>query len=185
VFAGALALASPVVAVAGGDDYSHAQVLSDAEQGAVRGGLQTPNGLEIGFGAVVRTYVDGSLALQTRLTWTEMGPVETLEVGMLTPDLASAAARGGLVFQGVGAEQLRGLLVPGDGGATAIAHSLTNEHIAHLVVNNANNREILQSTEVTLSIPELAQLQQDIAFQTFAMNLQAAVGAALRDAAAR
>jgi hypothetical protein len=183
VLAWALALGAPAVAVAGEDDYADAQLLSIDEQGEVRGGLQILGGFDVGFGAVVRTYVDGSLALQTRLTWTETGPVEALEVGTLTPNLAAAAATGGLVFQGGGSEQLQGLLLPGDGGVTAIAHSLTSANITQLVINNANNRDIRQATEITLKIPEMAALQQDIGFQAFSMNLQAAVGAALLDAA--
>jgi hypothetical protein len=163
------------------DDYAEAEVLTTDELGEIRGGLQTPNGVEFGFGAVVRTYVDGSLALQTRLTWTETGPLRTLEAGMLTSDLAAKAALAGIVLSGDG--QLQGLLIPGDGGVTAVTHSITGAHIAQMVVNNANNRNIRQSTEITLSLPDFAQLQKSIAFQTMDLHLGAAVGAALRDAA--
>ncbi|MDB6168164.1 MAG: hypothetical protein JWM88_1028 [Verrucomicrobia bacterium] len=165
------------------DDYANAELLTTEELGDIRGGLQTPSGVEFGFGAVVRTYVDGSLALQSRLTWTETGPLQTLEVGMLTPDLAAQAASGGIVLSGAG--QLQGLLIPGDGGVTAVTHSITGEHIAQMVINNANNRSIRQSTEITISLPAFAQLQQSVALQTMDLRLGAALGMALRDAATR
>ncbi|HEX5380486.1 MAG TPA: hypothetical protein VFW47_18040 [Phenylobacterium sp.] len=149
----------------------------------VRGGLQTPTGVEFGFGAVVRTFVDGSLALQTRLTWTDNGPVEALEFGVPTADLAAKAASSGVVLQGDG--ELQGLLIPGDGGATAVAHSVSGAYIGQLVINNANNRDIRQSTEITLALPQFAQMQQAIAMQAVDLRLQTALGAALRDAIAR
>jgi hypothetical protein len=158
-------------------DYAGAQVMTADELDGMRGGLRTPSGVEFGFGAVVSTYVDGSLALQTRLTWTDTGPMETLQAGMLTPDLAAKAAAGGVVLSGGG--QLQGVVIPGDGGVTAVTHDITGDHIAQLVINNANNRDIRQSTDITLSLPGLAQLQQSAASQTMDMRLQAAVGAAL------
>jgi hypothetical protein len=179
----ALMIAWPPASAAPAGDYAEAEVLSAEELGEVRGGLQTPGGVEFGFGAVVRTYVDGSLALQTRLTWTDTGPIETLEVGELTPDLVASAAAGGIVFQGGG--ELQGLLIQGDGGVTAVAHSISGDRIAQLVANNANNREIVQSTEVTLTLPDFAQLRQTIGFQTTDLHLRGAVDAALTDAATR
>jgi hypothetical protein len=179
----ALTFAWPMASAEPAGDYANAETLSIEELDEVRGGLQTPSGVEFGFGAVVRTYVDGTLALQTRLTWTETGPIETLEVGVLTADLAANAAAGGIIFKGGG--ELQGLLIQGDGGITAVAHSITGNHIAHLVANNANNREIVQSTEVTLSLPEFAQLRQTIGFQTTDLHLRAAVDAALTDTVTR
>lgn len=163
------------------EDFTSSQVMSVEELEDVRGGLQTPNGLDIGFGAVVRTFVDGSLVLQTRFTWTETGPVETIEYGATIPDITTAAAAGGVFLNGPG---LEGVVVNGDGGVTAIAHSVSSEHITHLVINNANNRDIRQSTDITLDIPAFTQMQQDIAKQAFDLRLQDALRIALRDAAA-
>ena len=163
------------------EGFTSSQAMSVEELEDVRGGLQTPNGLDIGFGAVVRTFVDGSLVLQTRLTWTETGPVETIEYGATIPDITTAAAAGGVFLNGPG---LEGVVVNGDGGVTAIAHSVTSDHITHLVINNANNRDIRQSTDITLDIPAFSQMQQDIARQAIDLRLQDALRIALRDAAA-
>lgn len=176
----ALAIAAALPSASVAEGFSGGQAMSFEELDEVRGGMITPTGLEIGFGAVVRTFVDGSLALQTRLTWTESGPVETVEYGMTMPDITTAAAAGGVFLNG---PALEGVVVNGDGGVTAISHSITGEHITHLVINNANNREIRQSTDITVDIPGLAQLQQDIAFQVMDLRLQDSIRIALRDAA--
>ena len=102
---------------------------------------------------------------------------------MFTPDLTTAAAAGGINLQGGPAVQ--GLVVGGDGGITAVVHSVSGEHLTHLVINNANNRDIRQSTDITLDIPGFAQMQQDIAAQNMDLRLQSAMGLALRDAATR
>lgn len=175
----ALALAAvwPAGAVQA-EDFAADRALTAGELNDIRGGFQTPDGLEIGFGAVVRTFVDGSLALQTRLTWSETGPVETVEYGMIVPDITAAAAPGGIKLDG---PALAGVVVGGDGGVTAIAHEISNDQIANLVINNANNRDIRQTTDVTLNIPDLAQMQQDVTNQTLGLRLQDAMAVALRD----
>lgn len=179
----ALCAAWPAAQAQATQDFADAQVLSLDQLDEVRGGLQLPSGAEFGFGAVMSTFVDGSLALQTRLTWTALGPVETVEVGMFTPNLAAAAAAGGITLEG--GSTVQGLVVGGDGGITAVVHSVSGEHLGHLVINNANNRDIRQSTDITLDIPGFAQMQQDIAAQNVDLRLQTAMGLALRDAATR
>lgn len=155
--------------------------MSPADLQAMRGGYEA-GGLQLDFGAVVKTYVDGELALQSRLTWTPQGAVKTLEVGAATPDLADLAARSGLTLEGDAAE---GLLVRGEGGATAVLHDLSSDRIANVVINNANNRTIRQATEITLNLPEFAKMSGDFASQRADLRLQDAVGVALRDAALR
>lgn len=178
-----LSTAWPATQALAVEDFSDAQVLSLDQLGEIRGGLQLPSGAEFGFGAVMSTFVDGSLALQTRLTWTAVGPVETVEVGMLTPDLVATAAAGGINLEG--GPTVQGLVVGGDGGITAVIHSASGQNFSHLVINNANNRDIRQSTDITLDIPGFAQMQQEIAAQNIDLRLQTAMGLALRDAATR
>lgn len=177
----ALALAAvwPASAVQA-NDFTKGPALGAEELNDIRGGFLTPDGLEIGFGAVVRTFVDGSLALQTRLTWSETGPVETVEYGMTVPDISAAAAAGGIKLDG---PPLEGVVVNGEGGVTAIVHEISSGQIANLVINNANNRDIRQTTDVTLDVPGLAQMQQDVSVQSMSLRLQDAIGAALRDVA--
>ncbi|MFC3077619.1 hypothetical protein ACFODL_05915 [Phenylobacterium terrae] len=57
----------------GGDVYP----MNTTELEAERGGLMTPFG-EINFGAVLRTIIDGKVALETQLVWTPTGPVQSV-----------------------------------------------------------------------------------------------------------
>jgi hypothetical protein len=78
-----------------------------------------------------------------------------------------------------------GLLSGLAGGGTRASHDFTSNKITSLVLNTANNRLIRQETDLTLVIPQLAQFQQQAADARTLARLDSAVGAALRDAAAR
>ena len=141
--------------------------LSDPELAAQRGGIMTPTGLDIGFAANVRTYVDGQLALETRLTWTDKGPVTET-----TGALAGATAAG--LPSGWSA------VLPGlTGGSTQILQDLSSGRIASVIVNSASNRNIRQDTDITLTLPRLQELQRGFAAGRIASNLQGALSLAL------
>lgn len=167
-----LTVAAPVSA----QDLPAAQALTTAELSAQTGGLRTPFGVDIGFGAVVKTYVDGNLALETQLTWTKQGAVQTTVSGMPDSDLAQQAAGGGIHLDGAAAT---GLFLPGDNGGTAVLHNLDNGNVASFVFNTADNRNIRQDTAITLAIPGLDQLQKDFAGQQTAARLSDSVGRAM------
>lgn len=141
------------------------------------GGFQTPGGLEIGFGAEVRTYVDGKLALQTHLTWTDQGAVQT--TGAANGGDLSGAAGAGIHVDGAPGT---GLYLPGDNGGTVVLHGLDGDHISGLILNTADNRDIRQEVNVTLNVPDLTQFQKDVAGQQFDMRLQDTIGRALEGA---
>lgn len=154
--------------------------LTDEELAAERGGLQLPTGLEVGFGASVRTYIDGALVLETQLVWTDQGAMQTQSL----PSAAAQAGGGGIALQD-GAAVLPGLLVPGDGGSTAVLHDLSSGRLANIVVNTANNRDIRQEMRVDLAIPELSQFQQAAIQDRANLRMLDAANVALRDAALR
>lgn len=136
--------------------------LTEASLEASRGGLATPLGVDIGFGASVRTYVDGTLALETRLTWTAEG-------ARTERTFESEAARA-LNPQGPGGDARRPTLVaPG----ASVIHDLTENRIASVVLNTGSDRVIRQETDVALHLPQLPDLQHRIAAERLAQSLQA------------
>jgi hypothetical protein len=151
-------------------------LLTDEELASERGGLKLPTGLEVGFGASVRTFVDGSLVLETSLVWTDQGAVQNQSPSPVGPGGQGVTLSGG-------AENLPGVIVPGDGGSTAVLHELDAERIANIVVNTASNRDIRQEVRVDLTIPELSQFQQSAIQERANTQMFDAVNAALRDAA--
>jgi hypothetical protein len=136
------------------------------------GGLRTPTGIEFGLGAIITTYVDGQQALQSHLTWTDQGVVETTDGGSL-----AGAAGAGIHVDG----SVPGLYLPGQNGGTVVLHDLGDGRICSVVLNTADNRDIRQETVINLDIPQLQQLQQDYAGQKFQMNLQDSVSRALEN----
>ena len=149
-------------------------VLSAADLDQERAGLRTSDGLDIGFGAVVRTAVDGGVVLETTMKWTEGGIARTVS----RPGGGDAGPAGSS-RPGAGER----VVLPGDNGTTEVIHNLSPDSIANLVVNTASNRTIVQETGIELMIPGFERMQQDFAGQRLALRLQDAVGLALRDGA--
>lgn len=131
-------------------------VLSDDQLAGMRGGLMTPSGIAFGFGAVIRTYIDGKMALQTDLTWTDRGAITTSSAG--------------------GAETV----LPGINGTTVVLHDIDARRITSLVLNTADGRDIRQDTAVVLNIPQLEHYKADAAVQGLAANLRDAVTSAFQ-----
>jgi hypothetical protein len=169
-------IAAVVVAMVAGPPLARAEpaTLSDEELDGQRGGLQTPLGFDVGFGASVKTFVDGTLALETRISWTESG-LQSEQVVNGLGSIAGAPVR-------IGTPSDTALdSVPG--GSTTVIHDLSMDRIASLIVNTADNRTIRQETDITLVLPQLADFQQRVAAERLSSMLSSNLALALRDAA--
>jgi hypothetical protein len=149
--------------------------MSDSDLDTVRGGFLTADGFTFSFGAVVSTYVNGNLALQTTLNLTSAGPAVTQTAGAIAGALPlSDAAAAGI---NLGSISGQGVLAPGNGGYTAIIQNLTQNQILSLIVNSASNQTILQNTAITLTIPNLAALKASATNAQVSFGLQNALAA--------
>lgn len=136
--------------------------LSSAELADLRGGFLVAGGIQLDFGAVVRTYVDGQLALESRLQWTNQGAVTTQNIGSVpgAVDLAGAmdqALKAGLDIEALGSGQ--GVLLADGSGATALIQNIGRDGIQNVIVNNADGRDLRQEVEINLALPQLDALQ--------------------------
>ena len=124
---------------------------------AARGGIATPWGFDIGFGATMRTFIDGRLALETNLTWTQNGPLVTrLQDGQMVPtDLASLGAPIALT--------------PG----VSVIHDFSDSRIASVLINTANQQVLRQETDISLVLPQLPLLQQRVGAERLGQALEA------------
>lgn len=153
-----LLMAQPAKAQAAGTKLELAELAQE------RGGFILVNGVTLDFGAVVRSYVGGTLVVETRLTWTPEGPVTSVYRSdmpgavPLNQGLGTALERGldlsGLV---AGAD---GLILSDANGVTALVHSLSNGGIQNLVFNAADGRDIHQDLQLTLTLPGFDAVQR-------------------------
>lgn len=146
------------------------EVMDDAEMNDLRGGINIA-GIEIGFGATVTSTLDGVPVLTTQFTLTDAGSIlrQTLlaagaDISALTPEQRSALGLNGL-------DGLDGIVIEGEGGGTAFIHNLTSGALQNIVVNTADGREITQTIDISLQLPNFDLVQQSMMLEHFGMQI--------------
>src|SRR6185312_9027980 len=135
------------------------QALADTALADMRGGFFLAGGVQFDFGASVRTMVNGQLALQSTVQWTQGGLVVQHVAGPgTTPIPPSQLAE---LFGGNAGAQM-GVTIPGQSGSTAVLTNLASGQIQNVLMNTANNQTATQNTDVLLTIYNLPQLQQQV-----------------------
>lgn len=173
------------------DPFRNLAVVGERELAAARGGLEL-GGLSLEFGADVRTYVDGSLALQTLVNMVDDRLVSHT-ISHIAPETAATntAATGGGATNATTAStetnntgmgpsaatapgkvattvNLAGLpsgsrvVLSNSSGITAVVHQVTRERIVSALVNTANNRVLQQKLNVNVTIHNFRQYQQAV-----------------------
>ncbi len=143
------ATAAPIAALAAAPG-GKLTPMSDEELDSYRGGYSVSPDLNFQFGAVMTTFEDGQLALQTtiNLTPTSVSVQQTAGPGVTPGTLLNpidlAGATGG-VFS-----------TP---GGTTLIQSLTNGQLTNAILNTASNHTFIQTTDVTLTLPGFADVQ--------------------------
>jgi hypothetical protein len=178
-------LAAAAVAVWCAPQAAHAGIFDDAEvvdaseMEDMRGGFIVADGITIDFGAVVRTYVDGALALETQLTWTPEGPLTTQTVGDLGEPLADVdpAALAALGLEGVTGDD--GIVLTNETGATALVHQVAAGEFQNFVFNSASGVAIRQEIDLSIRLIDFDAVQAGILFDRLGMRLSDEISSAL------
>ncbi|HEX7852225.1 MAG TPA: hypothetical protein VF503_00855 [Sphingobium sp.] len=147
----------------------HLVAMSDDELAAAHGGFDW-GGMSITFGADIRTFIDGQLALQTLVNWTASGSSTqtTVGAGLTQATLADLQS-------GVGGLTLSSLsggspVYLANGGQTALLQG-SGGALQNVLINSAANLQALQQTNATINIGNYA---------SFAASLQmGAIGGSL------
>lgn len=159
------ALCAPGAARANVDDpFAGLEPVGRAELGELRGGMNI-GGIEVNFAVVVRTMVEGSaspMGLETTLSVDDFG-----RLGGAATRLVGGIASDYFVGHGEGGMQLSL-----DGGATTILHHILRNQLEAVVSNRMDNRNILNSTDVNVTMPGFSALSQAY----FAQALTARMG---------
>jgi hypothetical protein len=169
VLAAALVMASTASAHASewGDGVD---VILDEEMDDLRGGFEI-NGMQIGFGAVVTSYMNGAPVLTTQLTWTDAGAMveQTMaNVGQRLEDM-TPEARSALGVDGL--DQASGIVITDEAGVTAMVHNITDGALQNIIINSATGRDLAQDIDVTLTLPGFDAIQDSLVLERFGMRL--------------
>ena len=166
--AAVLAFAAPARAAEADGWGDGVEVMDDADMAEARGGIRV-NGIDVGFGAVITTYANGVRALETRLTWTDTGPIVTEALGNLGQrlDSLSPEQRAQLGLEGV----TGGVVIDDADGVTALAHNITKGSLQNIIVNNASGRDLAQDVDVTITLPSFAEVQHGFTNELFGLRV--------------
>ena len=156
--------------------------LANGELNALRGGYVSVGGYQFDFGVKLQTFVDGTLALASTLTLSDQGLAETRSANLQgAVPLSEAATRLPNLANIAG----DGLVLEGNGGVTVLVQDLSLSSIRNLVVNTANDRNIVQNATVTLVVPNLQDLTQASSFNDLMSSLNQALDFGLLNSAGR
>jgi hypothetical protein len=156
--------------------------LANGELNALRGGYISAGGYQFDFGVKLQTFVDGTLALASTLTLSDQGLAETRSANVPgAVPLSEAATRLPNLANIAG----DGLVLEGNGGVTVLVQDLSLSSIRNLVVNTANDRNIVQNAAVTLVVPNLQDLTQASSFNDLMSSLNQALDFGLLNSAGR
>jgi hypothetical protein len=143
------------------EDFAGREPLTDEELAGQRGGF-TWNGIKIGLGADLRTYLNGELVLHTILSWTADGAqTQQLVSGNLTPADAAQLQAGILSSGGISMRVGNQSVFLANQGQTAILHR-TDGALQSVLINRASNIEARQEIDAVLDLDNFGQFQQDI-----------------------
>lgn len=155
------------------------EVMDEAEMGALRGGIAVSPGLEINFGAVITTYVNGAPALTTNLTWTDAGQFVEQTIGEVgqSIDALTPGQRAELGLAGL--ENGGGVVINGADGVTALVHNVTTGALQNIIVNTAAGRDLRQDIDLTLTLPGFEAMQDALLLERIGIRLDADLNNAL------
>jgi hypothetical protein len=164
------ALSAP--AFASDDAWSDVEVIADDEMDDLRGGFEIPGtSINVNFGAVVTTVMNGIPVLTTNVTWTDAGAIVDRTMANVGESLSEMPPEAIEALGLDGLQDAGGLVIEDEAGVTAIVHNITESSIQNIIVNNATGRDIAQDIDVTLTLPGFEYVQQQIATERFGIRI--------------
>lgn len=145
-------------------------VMDDAEMGDLRGGFNI-NGIEIQFGVLITTILNGDIVLQTHFTIDDTGALIQQMSADLGVDFAELTDEQRAQFGVAGLDGANGIVLEGESGVTALIHNVSDRALQNIVVNTASDMDITQEFSVTLTLPGFEAVQADYDFASFGFSL--------------
>jgi hypothetical protein len=153
---------------------------------ALRGGLRA-GGLDLEFGANVRTFVNGTLVLESITNLTPGGTTSTQSnlpsTGMDPQALSFVSGLGGaqstaLPANLAGLAGQTGVVIEDPGGITTALHSVTREQILGVIFTTASNQQIRQEVNVEVTVANFGRFQESARSALFSGRLLGSLNSA-------
>lgn len=176
--AGAVALSlmgRPASAMDDDISFDPARMLTEAELDRARGGFIVVDGYTLDFGAVIRSYANGELALESRFNLSGAGLTSESGQpgGALSSQTLSAFRAGGLDLGDLASNPNAYVTADGSG---AFVHQLSNGQFANIMANTGSDRDLRQDTTLTLVLPGFESVQQGMTDVLAARQLMGDIG---------
>ncbi len=160
------------------EQFGELVAVGDEELSGQRGGFALA-GMNINFGAELRSYIDGEMVLMTRLSWMDDSVTKTQ---LVSPGLTPAMALNGVVSSG----QIRlpaGNLdtFQANNGGTVIAHGV-EQGLRSVIINTANGVQLATEADVSLDVAGYSAFREQVMQMRINDVLGTAVSNATRDA---
>jgi hypothetical protein len=143
--------------------------LTSEQLGDQRAGLQLPNGLTLDIAAVVRSSLNGALALETHFAWTERGVAVTNayvspQASSVAPTPASSSADAppaGTMPAPPSSGQTATFDSPS--GQTTFTQAIEEGALRNVVLNTASDQTIAQELNLQITLHDFTALSERIA----------------------
>lgn len=146
------------------------EVMSDADMAEHRGGLSI-GGINVNFGAVVTTYVNGIPAVTTQLTIDDIGALVQQTVGNIGQNIQDMTSEELAALGLGGLENAGGVVIEDETGVTALVHNVTEGALQNIIINTATGQNLSQEIDVTLELPGFEFIQSNLILEKFGFQI--------------
>jgi hypothetical protein len=146
------------------ETYDGSPVASAEQLRAMRGGLQIA-GLDLSFGATVRTFVNGTLAAETVFTLNDAGGMDRQTTIMNGAALTPVSGEAAISTDNLNLPALAGasgFVINDPSGSAAALTNITLQHAQNIVINTVPGLDLQQLVDMSLTIQNFAQLHSDL-----------------------
>jgi hypothetical protein len=159
---------------------SELEPVDDQELAGQRGGFRW-QGVDVQFGAEIRSYLNDELVMQTNVSWTPTGAAMTRMVsGALSPvgaaELQAGILSGGGFNMRVGEHEV----FVANGGQTAFIQR-SDSALQNIIINTASNVNIRQEVDAQLDLGNFQPFQAELISQRLGASLANAIQFATTD----
>lgn len=151
------------------DAFDGLQTAAERDLADARGGYITAGGVTFDLGAVITTWRNGALALQTVLNWSP--------TGVTTAHSTGGPVGGDLLATGLPAlSSSGGIAITDPNGATTVLHMTGDGQFINTLVTSESNQVFAQDIAVTITLPGFDAVQTSLLSDRMGIRLNNELG---------